>query len=111
MPKQKKPISLPKKISIEDHLTHYDSTTLIKVMSEFDGGIGWEVYKSFLKRKQRESEITCLYKVAQPNGVAEAAYASGYAKAMDDVTEGFISELVQLIKGDTPVVEIPRSEE
>lgn len=112
MLKRKQPLKKANpQTTVKEHLAAYDNITLNRVIEEFETGVAWTVYKSFLKRKQRESELTTLYKVSQPNGIAEASYASGYAKAMDDVTEGFITELINLVNNKSHAVENPMPEE
>jgi hypothetical protein len=116
MKKQSKPPrspnpSLSNTVTLQEFLRQYDPVTLNGVLRSFDSGTGWGVMKAYIKQVQRTYEVDALDLMNKDNQVQAAAYASGYAKALDDMSEKFIEELNDLVLGNTQALETPRPED
>lgn len=106
--KQPSKIVLP---TLKDYLNTYDSVTLIALINAMEDSRAWDIFRAYIKLRQREFEVAALDLMNKDSMVQSAAYASGYAKALDDVSEDLIKQLKDFSLGVSPVVETPRPEE
>lgn len=109
MPKRKQQRNKTKN-SLDDFLNTYPIETLRGAVLTFEGSTGWEIMKAYIDTVQRRYEVDALDLIGKGD-TSPAAYASGYAKALDELKNGFIEGLHQTILGRSQVVEIPRPEE
>jgi hypothetical protein len=97
--------------TLKEYLDQYDSVTLIAIINAMEDSRAWDVFRAYIKLRQREFEVVALDLMNKDTMVQSAAYASGYAKALDDVSEDLIKQLKDFSLGVSPVVETPRPEE
>lgn len=107
MPKLKQP-SKTKSQTLKDFLDTYDLQTLYAAIQSFEG-LGWELMKAYSMTVQRRYEVDALDLIGKGE-TSQAAYASGYAKALDDLKD-FTEGLRQTILGKSQLVENPPPEE
>ncbi len=108
MNKRKKPQS--QNLSLNDYLAQYDNPTLQVILQSFETTVAWEVFKAYLKIRQREFEVASL-DLVKYGKTHEASNASGYAQGLSDVSESLIQEFKLALSGRSPVVEDVRPEE
>jgi len=102
----------PKKhLSLTDHLNKYESSVLIKASEEMERSLFWDVFRSFLKVRQREFEVASLDLAGHTGKQHEAAKASGYAQGVEDVADNLMGEMRKLLSGDNGVVQEPPPQE
>ena len=112
MPKRSRPDSKPKtQAKLEEFLNTYDAIQLRGALASFEGSTGWELLKAYISTVQRRYEVDALDLMAKSDGIQAATYASGYAKALDELKNEFVEGLHQTILGKSQVVEVPRPEE
>jgi hypothetical protein len=104
MPRKKSPKI---KQSLKDFVESYDYRTLMGMLNTFQTSEGWEVFKSYIRLKQREMEVAALDLIKHDGHDKMAAHASGYAQALEDLTERMMPGLIDLILGKTAVIENP----
>lgn len=103
MPKAKHPANtLP---TFKDFLEKFEPRVLQGAVSQLNDSIAWELMRAFLKVRQREFEIASLDLSGHTGKQHEAAKASGYAQACEDVSDKFMQDLVNTVNGLTGVVE------
>lgn len=96
----------PKKhLSLAEHLSKYPTTVLQKGLEEMDRSIFWDIFRAFLKQRQREFEVASLDLAGHTGKQHEAAKASGYAHAMEDTADNLMGQLRQFLQGHNGVVE------
>lgn len=103
MPKAKQPVVTP--LTFKEHLEKFEPSSLQGAVVQLDGSLAWDLMKSFLKLRQREFEVASLDLAGHTGKSHEAAKASGYAQACEDVSEKFMQDLVNAVNGLTGVVE------
>lgn len=96
--------------SLESFLNTYPIETLRGSLLAFEGSTGWELLKAYIDTVQRRYEVDALDLIAKGD-TSPAAYASGYAKCLEELKYKFIEGLHQTILGRSQVVEVPRPEE
>lgn len=94
-----------KHLSLAEHLNKYESTVLQKALEEMDRSLFWDVFRAFLKVRQREFEIASLDFAGHTGRNQEAAKASGYAQGLEDVAENLMGEMRKFLQGNNGVVE------
>ena len=99
-----------KKLSLENFLATYDMNTLRGALLSFEASTGWEVMKAYSETTQRRYEVDALDMVAKGE-TYQSAYASGYARALEEMREKFVEGLHQTILGKSEYIENPRPEE
>lgn len=99
-----------KKANLQEFLNTYDAVTLQSALTSFESSLGWELLKAYSAHIQRRYEIDALDLVGRHNLNQQAAYASGYAKACEDI-QSFMEGLRNTILGVSQVIETPRPEE
>ena len=92
-------------------LQTYPAVNLEAALSSFENTLGWELMQAYIAYIQREFESDALDLVVENNMVQRAAFASGYAKACEDIPVNFITGLRQAVSGRNPVTELSRPEE
>lgn len=102
---------LKKHLNLADHLSKYEPTVLQKALEEMDRSLFWEVFQSYLKVRQREFEIASLDLVGHTGKAQEAAKASGYSQALEDVADRLMDEMRKFLRGDNGIVEDPTPEQ
>ena len=105
MRKAKQAVVTP--LTFKEYLDKFDSKTLQGAVASLDGSIAWELMRSFLKLRQREFEIASLDFTGHSGKSQEAAKASGYAQACEDVADGFMTDLANVLAGRDGLVEGP----
>lgn len=98
-------------LTIKQFLDSYDYKTLQGALSTIHNSFAWELLRSYFKLKQREFEVASLDLVTKNSMTQSAAHASGYAQGMEDAADKLIPEFLDLISGNTGVVENPRPED
>lgn len=96
--------------SLKDFLNLYDSNTLRGALLSFEASTGWEVLKAYSEAVQRRYEVDAMDLVAKGE-THQSSYASGYAKALEEMRDSFVEGLQQTILGKSEYVENPRPEE
>ncbi len=109
MPKAKPPVKTPP--TFKEFLDKFDAKTLHGAVASLDGSIAWELMRAFLKLNQRSFEIASLDLVGHTGKECEAAKASGYAQACEDVSDKFMQDLANAVAGKDGYVEGPVREE
>lgn len=99
------------KPSLKEFLDTYPAVTLQAGLNGLENSQGWELFKAYAEYVQRRYEIDALDMIAKHDMVQAAAYASGYAKAVSDLTESFVPGLRSVVLGKDGVVETQRPEE
>lgn len=100
MPKKK----LNQSPRLEDYLNTYDSKALKGAIHELQNSMAWDLLKSYLHVRQRWFEVAALDLIRHNGHEQEAAHASGYAQANQELIESVIPELLQRISGTPEVV-------
>lgn len=108
--KQRKRQPNPTPVSLKDFFQNYDSVTLIALLNTFEQSLGWKVYMAWCALSQRDAEVNSLDKIAKGEN-PQACFASGYAKACEDMGANFIDALKKSILAKSDLVEHPREEE
>lgn len=109
MRKRKLPQNNPNR-SLNDFLAGYNSVTLIGLIETFENGDAWNIFRAYLKLRQREFEVASLDLVSKGQ-THPAAHASGYAQGIEDVADKLMGEMKKFVLNESPVVESPRPEE
>ncbi len=109
MPKLKKQPN--PSLTIEEFLRNYEPRVLAGALQSLESSMGWEVFKAFLKAKQREYEVAALDLTCYTGKQAEAAKASGIACGLEEAATAYMVEFVNRLNGATGVVESPREED
>jgi hypothetical protein len=109
MPKAKPPVST--RPTFKELLEKYDSKQLQAAVVGLNDSLPWDLMKAFLKIRQREFEIASLDLVGHSGKSHEAAKASGYAQACEDMSEKFMQDLVNVVNGLNGLVEGAEREE
>ncbi len=110
MPKRKPQVSKAKIADLQEFLNSYDIQTLRGAVLSFDNSTGWEIMKAYISTVQRRYEVDALDLIGKGDQ-APAAYASGYAKCLDELKNSFVEGLQQTILGRSQVIENIRPEE
>lgn len=97
--------------NLSTFLNSYSAVSLQSALNTLETSEGWELFKSYAKVVQRRYEIDALDMIPKSDQVQAAAYASGYAKAVEELIEAFIPGLRETILGKSGVVENSRPEE
>lgn len=95
---------------LDEFLRKYDAGTVAAILNSFESSPAWELFKVYVMTRQREFEVASLDMVKYGKS-HEAAFASGYSAALNDVTSTMIKALKDLAYGTNPVIENPRPEE
>ena len=114
MRKPKQPVKNPKtqtSSNLKDFLDTYPRETLLAALSSFEGSTGWEVLKAYAAFTQREYEVTALDYAGQQDKTVPAAFASGYARGLEQLREDFITGLRRTILDQSQIIENPPPEE
>lgn len=93
--------------SFPEFLKKFEPRVLQGAVSQLNDSLAWELMKAFLKQRQREFEIASLDLSGHTGRYQEAAKASGYAQACEDVADQFIQDLVNVVNGIDGYVEGP----
>lgn len=110
--KQPRKQAVKNSLTFQDYLAKFDPKTLQSAVAQLNDSIGWELVRSYLKLRQREFEVASLDLTGHTGKIQEAAKASGYAQACEDVAETFLQQLVDSVAGKDGLVEGPtRTEE
>ncbi len=97
--------------TFKDFLDKFDSKTLQAAVNGLDGSVSWGLMRAYLKLRQREFEVASLDLIGHTGKEAEAAKASGYSQACEDVAERFMNDLQNAVVGKDGYVEGPTREE
>lgn len=101
----------PPNLTLQEHLSKYDTKVLQGALQQLEDSLFWDIFKAYLKHRQREFEVASLDLACHTNMQAEAAKASGIACALEEVADKYCTDLHQLLSGYTGVVENPSPEE
>lgn len=109
MPKAKQQAATHR--TFKEYLEKFEPRVLQGAVSQLDTSIAWELMKAFLKQRQREFEIASLDLAGHTGKSQEAAKASGYAQACEDVADQFMQDLANVVSGIDGYVEGPAREQ
>lgn len=110
MPRPKQPKKQQKR-NLKEFIEGYDKQILYGALETFKTSTGWDVLRAFLQQRQREFEVAALDLIRSNGHTQDAAYASGYAMAIDDLLNRDINELEGIVLGQSGVIEAPMPED
>lgn len=111
MPKLKQLQTKANNPNLKDFLGSYSAVSLQAALNHLEFGDGWSLFKAYVDFVQRRYEVDALDMIGkEERDPRAAAYASGYAKACEEMKESFITGLRETILGKT-AYENPRPEE
>jgi hypothetical protein len=104
-------------VSLKDYLGTYSVETITGAASILENSLVWDIFRSYLRLRQREFEVAALDLMNKDKMIQSAAYASGYAKGVEDVAETLMTEFKNLVmqkdtvvRNDPPVEVEPKTE-
>lgn len=111
--KRRKPKTIPvaKPTTLSEYLATYDSPAVRAALQSMEGSLAWDIFRAYLKVRQREFEVAALDLLCHTGMHQEAAKASGYAQGMEEVATTLMDEFRKLLNGDSGVVEDPMPSE
>lgn len=98
-------------LTFKEYLDKFEPTVLQGAVVQLEGSIAWQLMTAFLKLRQRQFEVASLDFAGHSGKSSEAAKASGYALACEDVANTFMQELIDSVEGKDGLVEGPEREE
>ena len=110
MRKLKQPEKKQKTLLLNEFLDTYSAESLRGALLTFEASTGWQLLQAYIDTVQRRYEVDSLDLIGKGD-TAPAAYASGYAKALDELKTSFVAGLHQTILGKSQVIENDRPEE
>lgn len=109
MPKAKQLDQIPP--TFKDFLEKFEPTALQAAVGQLEGSISWELMRAFLRTNQRLYEVAALDLVKHSGKSHEAANASGYAQACEDVADRFMQDLKDSVNGKSALIEGPERDQ
>lgn len=97
--------------TFKDFLDKYPPEVLHAAVNGLQDSISWELMRAFLRTNQRAFEVASLDLMGHSGKGQEAAKASGYAQACEDVADRFMQDLINAVAGKNGLVEGPAREE
>lgn len=97
--------------TLEAFVNGYNTASLIGALEQFENSLAWQVYKAYAAKVQRQYEVDSMDLIGTDGKSHSAAYASGYAKCAEDMTNDFMAGLKATLRNVSPVIENPRPEE
>ncbi len=107
MKQRKQPQKARKTNSLQDYLNTYDAPTLVGLLNSLENSDAWNVFMAYSSMVQRQYEIEALDAMGKEGSVKSAAFASGYAKGVEDVSKLFMLGLKNTVNKVSQVVENP----
>lgn len=98
------------KVSLEEFLAKYDKESIAAALNTLHDSFAWEVFRAYLRLKQREFEVAALDLSCQDGNTLRGAKASGIACGLEEVSERLVPEFINYLKGHSGVVENNRPE-
>lgn len=111
MRKPKLPQTSPILRSLEDLISTYDRTTLVRALAEIQTSVGWEILRAALMKEYLRTVAYQLDLCSKTGTQIEAAYQAGAAQTMFDTANSIIEQYKAKLEGQTGVQEEVRPEE
>lgn len=84
---------------LSEFLDSYDRKSLLAALNTLELTEGWELFTAYARYAQRRYEVDALDLIAKGDSVQAAAYASGYAKGVEDISSKFLEGLKKIVVG------------
>lgn len=97
--------------NLDHYFKSYDPVTLTGALNSLESSVAWGIFVAYARMVQRQYEVEALDLLGKEGSTKSAAFASGYAKGVEDVHQLFMTGLINTINNVSLAVENPPPEE